>query len=80
MASCVHIGAHSSSVHGPQIDSWSRDAASSSVIAYLIPGLHLNFYLSTPLRDIVIVCSPLHDLPVLMDSSVSVFNPFVNLN
>ena len=39
---------------------------SSSIIAYLIPGLHLHFYFSTPLPDIVIIFSPLHDFHVLM--------------
>ena len=49
-------------------------------MAYLIPGLHLNFYLSTPLPDIVIVCSLLHDFHVLMDPSASVLNTSLNLN
>ena len=80
MASYVRNRLHSRSVRGLQIDSWSRDATSSSIIAYLIPVLHLHFYLSTPLPDIVIVCSPLHDFHVLMDSRVSVLNPFLNLN
>ena len=51
----------------------------SSIIAYLIPGLHLHFYFSTPLPDIVIICSPLHDFHVLIDSSVSVLNSFLKL-
>ena len=62
------------------MNSWSRDATSSSIIAYLVPGLYIHFYLSTPLPDIVIVCSPLHDFHVLMDSSVPVLNSFLNLN
>ena len=57
-----------------------RDATSSSMIAYLIPRLHLHFYLSTPLPDIVIVCSLLHDFHVLMDPSASVLNTSLNLN
>ena len=50
--------------------------------AYLIRGLHLHFYLSTPLPDIVIVCSLLdfHDFHVLMDPSASVLNTSLNLN
>ena len=52
----------------------------SSIIAYLIPGLHFHYYVWTPLPDIVIVCSALHDFHVLMDSSVSVLNSFLNLN
>ena len=55
MGSYVHNGTHSSTLHGLQIDSWSRDATSSSIITYLIPGFHLHFYLSTPLPDIVIL-------------------------
>ena len=43
MASYVHNGTHSSSVHGKEIDSWSRDATSSSIIAHLISELHLHF-------------------------------------
>ena len=57
MTSHVHNGIHSSRLHGISIDSWSRDAISSSIIAYLIPRLHLHFYLSTPLPDFVIICS-----------------------
>ena len=49
------------------------------MIAYLIPRLHLHFYLSTPLPDIVIVCSLLHDFHVLIDPSASVLNTSVNL-
>ena len=60
------------------MDSWSRDAASSSIIAYLIPGLHVHFYLSYPLPDIVIICSPLHEFHVLMDPSASVLNTSLN--
>ena len=78
MASYVHNGTHSSSVHG--IDSSNRDATLSSIITYLIPGLHLHFYLSTPLPHIVIICSLLHDLHVLMDPSASVLNTSLNLN
>ena len=78
MASYVHKGIYSSGVHGLQIDSRSRDATFSSIIAYLIPGLHLHFYLSTPLPDIVIVCSPLYDLHVLMDPSAFVLNTSLN--
>ena len=80
MASDVQNRTHSSSVHGLSINSCSRDATSSSIIAYLIPGLHLHFYLSTPLPDIVIVCSLLHDFHVLMDPSASVLNVSLNLN
>ena len=78
MASYVHRRMYSSGVHGLQIDSRSRDATSSSTIAYLIPGLHLHFYLSAPLADIVIVCSPLHDFHVLMDASAFVLNTPLN--
>ena len=80
MVSYVHNETHSSSVHRLQIVSWSRDATSSSIGAYLNPGLHLHFYLSTPLPDIVIVCSLLHDFYVLMDPSASVLNTSLNLN
>ena len=79
MASYVHSGTHSSDVHGLEIDSCSRGATSSSIIAYLIPGLHLHFYLSTPLTDIVIVCSLLHDFHVMMDPSAFVLNTSLNL-
>ena len=78
MASYVHTGMYSWSVHGLQIDYWSRDATSPSIIACLIPGLHLRFYLSTPLADIVIVWSPLHDFHVLMDPSAFVLNTSLN--
>ena len=56
------------------IDSWSRDTTSSCIIAYLIPVLHLEFYICFPLPHIVIICSLLHDFHVLMNSSVSVLN------
>ena len=62
------------------INSCSRDATSSSIMAYLVPGLHLHFYFSAPLPDIVIICSLLHDFYVLMDSSVSFLNSSLNLN
>ena len=78
MASYVHRRMYSLSVHGLQIDSWSRDATSSSIIAYLIPELYLHFYLSPPLADSVIVCSPLHDFHVLMDPSAFVLNTPLN--
>ena len=78
MASYVHNRMYSSSVHALSIDCWSRDATSPSIIAHLLPGLHLHFYLSTPLPDIVIVCSPLHDFHVLMDPSASVLNTSLN--
>ena len=80
MASYVHNRTHSLSVHGLQIDSWSRDATWSSVIAYLIPGPLPHFYLSTPLPDIVIVCSLLHDIHVSMVPSASILNSSLNLN
>ena len=80
MALHVHNVTHSSRENGIQIDSWSRDPTWSSIIAHVIPGLRLHFYLSTPLPEIVFFCSPLHDFYVLMDSSVSVFNFLVNLN
>ena len=80
VASYVHNRTLSSSVHGVKIDSWSRDATSSSIIAYLVPRLHLHFYLSTPLPDIVIVFSLLHDFHVLMDPSGSVLKTSLNLN
>ena len=50
------------------------------MIAHFIPGLHLHFYLSTPLPNIVIVCSLLHDFHVLMHPSASVLNTSLNLN
>ena len=50
------------------------------MITYLIPGLHIHFYLSTLLPDIVIVCSFLHDFHVLMDLGASVLNTSLNLN
>ena len=78
--SYVNDGTHSSSVHGLKIDSWSRDATSSSIIAYFIPGLHLHFYLSTPLPDIIIFCSLLHNFHVFMDPSASILNSSLNLN
>ena len=80
MAAHVNNGTHSSRVYGVGIESWSRDATSSSIIAYLIPELHIHFYFSTPLPDFVIICSPLHDFHVLMDSGVSVHNTSLNLN
>ena len=52
----------SSNVHGTKIDSWSRDATSSSIIAYSIPRLHLYFCsFPLPLPDIVSFVPPLHD-------------------
>ena len=47
---------------------------------YCIPGLHLHYYHSTPLPDMVIVCSLLHDFRLLMDPSASVLNTSLNLN
>ena len=40
--SYVCTGTHSSCVHGIYMDSWSRNATSSSILAYLIPGIHLH--------------------------------------
>ena len=80
MASYVHNRTHGLSVHGLRIDFWSTDATSSSIMAYLIPGLHPHFYLSTPLPDIVNVRSLLRDFRVLMDPSASVLNTSLNLN
>ena len=80
MESYDHSGMHSSSVYGLYVDSSSRDAAWSSIFAYPFPGLHLHFYLSTPLPDIVIFCSPLHDFHVLMESSVTGTNLSLNFN
>ena len=61
------------------MDSWGRDATSSSIITYHIPGLHLHFYLSTPFPDIVSVFSLPHDFHVLMDPIASVLNTSLNL-
>ena len=78
-ACCGMIQYQSKDLVSPDVY-WSRNATSSSKIAYLIPRLHLHFYLSNPLPNIVIVFSPLHDFHVLMDSSVSVLNSFLNSN
>ena len=80
MSSHVHYGTHGRVCIVYKMDSWGRDATSSSIIAYLIPGLHLHFYFSIPLPDIVLICSPLDNLHVLMDTSVSVLNSFLDLN
>ena len=64
----------------PRLCACSHTRARRMIIAYLIPGLHLHFYLSTPLPDIVIVCSLLDDFHVLMARSGSVLNTSLNLN
>ena len=70
MASHVHNGAHNRNRHGISIDSWNRDATSSSIPAYPIPWLllHFCFYLNFICSRLTL-CSVLHDFHVLMHSS-----------
>ena len=57
---------------------WGCNIVFDNRISY--SRFHLHLSLSTPLREIVLVFSPLHDFHVFKDPSASVLNTSLNFN